>query len=189
MAITPSNMPELGVPAANFALPDTAGNTVELGDFSGAPALLVAFWCNHCPFVKHLREAFVRFAAEYEDRGLAVVAINSNDAENYPEDGPDAMRAAAEEFGYGFPYLFDADQSVARAYAAACTPDFFLYDADRKLVYRGQFDASRPGNDRPVDGSDLRAAVDALLAGGRPAAEQAPSIGCNIKWKPGNAPD
>jgi len=189
VAVTPSNMPALGIPAPDFSLPDTSGKHVSLDDFSAAPALLVAFWCNHCPFVKHLREGFVEFAREYEARGLATVAINANDADNYPDDGPDAMRAAAEQFGYGFPYLYDEDQSVARAYAAACTPDFFLYDSDRRLVYRGQFDASRPGNDLPVDGRDLRAAADSVLAGKAPAPEQLPSIGCNIKWKPGNAPD
>jgi peroxiredoxin len=181
-------MPALGIPAPDFSLPDTAGNIVSRDDFAASRALLVAFWCNHCPFVKHLREAFVAFANDCQQRGLAVVAINANDADNYPDDSPDAMRAAAEEFGYSFPYLYDEDQSVAKAYAAACTPDFFLYDADRKLAYRGQFDASRPGNDQPVDGSDLRAAVDAVLAGAAPPAEQLPSIGCNIKWKPGNAP-
>ena len=188
MAMTPSNMPALGIPAPDFSLTDTRGNIVSRDDFAGSPALLVAFWCNHCPFVKHLREAFVAMARDYEGRGLAVVAINANDADNYPDDSPEAMRAAAREFGYGFAYLYDADQSVAKAYAAACTPDFFLYDANRKLVYRGQFDASRPGNDLPVDGSDLRAAIDATLAGEKAAAEQLPSIGCNIKWKPGNAP-
>jgi peroxiredoxin len=188
MAMTPSNMPELGIPAPDFSLPDTAGNIVSRDDYAASPALLVAFWCNHCPFVKHLREAFVQLARDYEDRGLAVVAINANDADNYPDDGPAAMRAAAEEFGYGFAYLYDEDQSIARAYKAACTPDFFLYNADRRLVYRGQFDGSRPGNDLPVDGRDLRAAIDATLAGESPSAEQLPSIGCNIKWKPGNAP-
>jgi peroxiredoxin len=188
MAMTPSNMPELGIPAPYFSLPDTAGNRVSRDDFANSPALLVAFWCNACPFVKHLRKAFVELAHNYQNRGLAVVAINANDADNYPDDSPEAMRAAAEEFGYGFAYLYDEDQSVARAYTAACTPDFFLYDADRRLVYRGQFDASRPGNDLPVDGRDLRAAIDATLAGELPDAEQLPSIGCNIKWKPGNAP-
>jgi len=185
MAMTPSNMPALGIPAPDFALPDTTGRVVHLEEFANAPALLVAF----CPFVKHIREAFVAFANECQERGLAVVAISSNDADNYPDDSPDAMRDAAEEFGFGFAYLYDEAQSVARAYAAACTPDFFLYDADRKLAYRGQFDSSRPGNDQPVDGSDLRAAVDAVLEGETPAGAQVPSIGCNIKWKPGHAPD
>jgi len=188
MALTPSNMPALGQSAADFRLPNTEGLPVELRDFAEAPALLVAFWCNHCPYVIHIRSAFVAFAREYQARGLAVVAINANDAEQYPQDGPAAMRAAAAEFGYSFPYLFDASQSVAKAYGAACTPDFFLYDQQRELVYRGQFDASRPGKERPADGADLRAAVDALLAGEKIHPEQVPSIGCNIKWRSGNAP-
>ncbi len=189
MALTPSNMTALGQPAADFLLPDTNKQSVGLQDFATAPALLVAFWCNHCPYVIHIRSAFVAFAREYQARGLAVVAINANDAENYPADGPAAMHTAAKEFGYSFPYLFDASQAVAKAYGAACTPDFFLYNEERELVYRGQFDASRPGSERPVDGADLRAAVDALLAGEKIHPEQLPSIGCNIKWRPGNAPD
>jgi peroxiredoxin len=177
-------MPDLGTPAPDFALPDTStGRTVRRDDFSSSPALLVAFWCNHCPFVKHIEQGFVSFAREYQGKGLAVVAISANDAGAYPEDGPDAMRSAATSHGYTFPYLHDESQAVARAYQAACTPDFFLYDAGRRLAYRGQFDASRPGNDVPVTGADLRAAVDALLAGRSPSADQRPSIGCNIKWK------
>ena len=189
MALTPSNMPELGLYAPDFALPDTQGKLVRRDDFAAAPGLLVAFWCNHCPYVKHLRTAFADFAREYEARGLAVVAINANDADTYPDDNPAAMRAAAAEFGYSFPYLYDESQSVAKAYGAACTPDFFLFDGARKLVYRGQFDGSRPGNAEPVTGADLRAAASALLAGHAIDAEQVPSIGCNIKWRAGNAPD
>lgn len=188
MTLTPSNMPELGLPAPDFVLPDTRGRLTRLGDFAAQPALLVAFWCNHCPYVRHVSAAFIQFARDYQERGLAVVAINANDAQTYPQDAPPRMREWAERSGFTFPYLYDEDQTVARAYRAACTPDFFLYDADRRLVYRGQFDASRPGNDLPVTGEDLRAAVDAVLAGETVSSEQRPSIGCNIKWKPGNAP-
>ena len=188
MARTPSTMLELGTPAPDFALPDCDGRTHALGDFAGAPSLLVVFICEHCPFVRHLRGAFAAFAREYQPRGLAVVAINSNDIAAYPQDGPDAMRAEAAQFGYVFPYLLDESQAVAKAYHAACTPDFFLFDGARRLAYRGQFDDSRPGNGRPVTGADLRAAVDAVLDGRVPPAEQFPSLGCNIKWRPGNAP-
>jgi peroxiredoxin len=188
LTLTPSNMPDLGLPAPDFALPDVHGQTMRLADFADSPALLVAFWCNHCPYVKHVRRAFVEFARDYQARGLAILAINANDARTYPEDAPACMQAVAEEYGYPFPYLHDASQAVAKAYRAACTPDFFLYDADRRLVYRGQFDASRPGNDVPVTGADLRAAADAVLAGAPVPAEQRPSIGCNIKWKPAHAP-
>jgi thiol-disulfide isomerase/thioredoxin len=151
--------------------------------------LLVAFWCNHCPFVLHVEEGFVDFAREYAGKGLQVVAISANDAEHYPQDGPEEMKARANAQGYPFPYLFDAEQAVAKAYRAACTPDLFLFDADRTLVYRGQFDGSRPGNGVPVTGGDLRAAADAVLAGEAPPADQHPSLGCNIKWRPGNEPD
>lgn len=187
MVLTPSNMPELGTAAPDFSLPDVTGRMVSLAEQS-APALLVAFWCNHCPYVKHIREEFVRFADDYQARGLAIIAINSNDAEKYPDDGPAAMQAAAKTFGYTFPYLFDETQAVAKAFRAACTPDFFLYNDDRRLFYRGQFDASRPGNEQAVTGADLRAAVDCLLAGGPAPAKQIPSIGCNIKWKPEHEP-
>jgi len=182
-------MLELGTPAPGFSLPDFDGRVHTLADFDGVPALLVAFICSHCPFVKHLRSEFAAMAREYRPRGLAVVAINSNDVEAYPQDGPDGMKAEAVECGYVFPYLLDASQAVAKAYRAACTPDFFLFDAGRRLVYRGQFDDSRPGNGRLVTGADLRAAIDATLAGGAPAAEQQPSLGCNIKWRKGNEPD
>ena len=188
MARTPSTMLELGTPAPDFVLPDFDGRRHSLGDFAGAPALLVVFICEHCPFVRHVRAAFAALAREYRPRGLAVVAINSNDLGAYPQDGPDAMRAEAAQLGYVFPYLLDESQAVAKAYHAACTPDFFLFDGARRLAYRGQFDDSRPGNGRPVTGADLRAAVDAVLAGRAPAQEQFPSLGCNIKWRPGNAP-
>jgi len=188
MARTPSTMLDLGTPAPDFALPDCDGRRHALGDLAAAPALLVVFICSHCPFVRHLRSGLAAFAREYQPRGLAVIAINSNDIAAYPQDGPDAMRAEAAELGYVFPYLLDESQSVAKAYRAACTPDFFLFDGNRRLVYRGQFDDSRPGNDRPVTGADLRAAADAVLAGRAPADEQLPSLGCNIKWRPGNAP-
>jgi len=189
MARTPSTMLPLGTLAPDFRLPDFDGHIHARDDFGGAAALLVAFVCNHCPFVRHIRDAFAAFALEYEPRGLAIVAINSNDLETYPQDGPDVMRQEAAEFGYRFPYLLDESQATARAYRAACTPDFFLFDAARRLVYRGQFDDSRPGNGRPVTGADLRAAVEATLAGRKPDAEQFPSIGCNIKWRKGNEPE
>jgi len=179
----------LGTPAPDFALPDCDGRRHALADCGAAPALLVAFICSHCPFVRHLRAGFAALAREYQPRGLAVVAINSNDIEAYPQDGPDAMRTEAAELGYVFPYLLDPTQSVAKDYRAACTPDFFLFDAGRRLVYRGQFDDSRPGNGRPVTGADLRAAIDATLAGLAPHAEQLPSLGCNIKWRKGNEPE
>jgi len=189
MARTPSTMLALGTRAPDFSLPDYDGRQHALQDMAAAPALLVAFICNHCPFVRHVRSEFAAFAREYRARGLAVVAINSNDLDAYPQDGPDAMRSEAAEFGYEFPYLVDAAQAVAKAYRAACTPDFFLFDAQRRLVYRGQFDDSRPGNGRPVTGADLRAAVDRTLAGDAPSPDQLPSLGCNIKWRPGNEPD
>ncbi len=189
MAQTESTMAGLGTVAPDFALPDADGRTVVLGDFAAAPGLLVAFICNHCPFVVHLREELVRAVKRYQGKGLAVVGISSNDVEGFPQDGPELMARQAEEFGYTFPYLFDETQSVAKAYTAACTPDFFLFDGERRLVYRGQFDGSRPGNDVPVTGVDLGAAVDALLAGDPIPQDQRPSIGCNIKWKAGNEPD
>ncbi len=189
MALTPSTMLPLGTPAPDFSLPDTRGNTVSLANFKDAPALVVMFICNHCPYVKHLQPALARFGSDYAARGAAVIAISSNDVANYPDDSPARMREDAERFGYCFPYLYDESQSVARAYRAACTPDFYVFDKDRKLVYRGQFDASRPGNGVPVTGADLRAATDAALAGQPAPADQKPSMGCNIKWKSGNAPD
>jgi thiol-disulfide isomerase/thioredoxin len=179
----------LGTSAPAFDLPDFDGKRHAIGDFSASPALLVTFICEHCPFVRHIRDEFARFAREYSSRGLAVVAINSNDLDAYPQDGPDAMREEARSLPYVFPYLVDATQATARAYRAACTPDFFLFDADRRLAYRGQFDDSRPGNGKPVTGADLRRAVDAVLAGTPVDADQFPSLGCNIKWKPGQEPD
>ena len=189
MARTPSTMLPLGTSAPDFKLPDTNGNVVSLSDFTGKPALLVMFICNHCPYVKHLRDALAQLAREYQPRGVAVVGISSNDVENYPEDGPAKMAEEAKAAGYTFPYLYDASQAIAKAYRAACTPDFFLFGPDCRLVYRGQFDDSRPGNGIPVTGKDLRAALDLLLAGRPASADQKPSLGCNIKWKPGNEPE
>ena len=189
MVQTPSTMAELGSPAPDFALPEPATDrTVSRDDFSEAGALLVVFLSNHCPYVKHIAAGLADFEREYRAKGLAVVGIAANDVESYPADGPEAMAREVESRAYGFPYLYDASQEVAKAYRAACTPDFFLYDGDRRLAYRGQFDASRPGSDVPVTGTDLRAAADAVLTGRHPAAEQTPSVGCNIKWKPGNNP-
>jgi peroxiredoxin len=189
MALKQSRMVALGSPAPDFALPDVvSGRRVGRADFASAPALLVAFICNHCPYVKHLREGFLAFAREYQPKGLAVVAISANDPAAYPDDAPEAMAREAKSAGFTFPYLYDETQAVARAFEAICTPDFFLFDRDRKLVYRGRFDASRPGSNVPVTGADLRAAVDAVLAGRAVPAEQHPSMGCSIKWKPGNAP-
>jgi len=181
-------MAPLGTPAPEFRLPDTDGRLVSLSDFTDAPAVLVAFICNHCPYVKHVREAFARLAREYQARGVAIVAINSNDVATHPDDSPAKMKEEKQAAGYVFPYLFDESQQVARAYRAACTPDFFLFDKQRRLVYRGQMDASRPGNGKANDGADLRAALDAVIAGKTPSAQQVPSMGCNIKWKPGNEP-
>ena len=189
MVLTPSTMVALGTRAPDFRLPDPAGHEWALADLAGAPGLLVAFICNHCPFVKHLRYELADFAREYQARGLAVVAINSNDVTTHPADSPERMAEETREAGYTFPYLFDESQEVAKAYGAACTPDFFLYDADCRLVYRGQFDDSRPSTGTPVTGSDLRAAADALLNGHAPLAEQRASVGCNIKWKAGSEPD
>lgn len=188
MAAKESTMLALGTAAPAFSLPDYAGRMHSLADFRDARGLVVAFICNHCPFVKHLRAEFARFARDYQARGLAVVAIVSNDLQTYPQDGPEHMKVEAESLGYCFPYLLDDTQAVAKAYQAACTPDFYLFDGQQKLVYRGQFDASRPNNGKPVTGADLRAACDALLAGKPALAEQWPSIGCNIKWRAGNEP-
>jgi peroxiredoxin len=195
MALTPSTMLELGTPAPDFSLPDTDGDTVALDHFRGRP-LLVMFICNHCPYVKHVAPQLKRIGDEYGDR-VGVVAIQSNDVEHYPDDAPEKMAEEKRERGYSFPYLYDADQSVAKAYTAACTPDFFLFDAQHKLAYRGQLDDTRPhrissGNyddrDGAADGRDLRAALDQVLAGGPVTVPQVPSMGCNIKWAPGNAP-
>jgi peroxiredoxin len=188
MAQTPSTMIELGTPAPDFALPDTTGKIVKLADFAKAPALLVMFICNHCPFVKHIRLELANLGREYQKRGAAIVAISSNDTVKYPDDSPEKMKQEVAAAGYTFPYLYDESQGVAQSFHAACTPDFFLYDKHRTLVYRGQLDDSRPSNGLPVTGRDLRAALDAVLAGKAPQSNQRPSIGCNIKWKPGNEP-
>lgn len=189
MAQTPSTMVPLGTPLPAFQLQDvTSERTVSPSDFEKAPALLVMFLCNHCPFVKHVRKGLADFVHEYQKRGLAGVAISSNDTAAFPQDGPDEMREEARTAGYTFPYLFDESQEVAKGFQAACTPDFFLYDSARRLAYRGQFDGSRPSNQVPVTGADLRAATDAVLVGRRAPDPQTPSIGCNIKWKAGNAP-
>jgi len=188
MAAVTSTMLPLGTPAPDFRLPNVDGTIVTLKEFEKAPALLVIFMCNHCPFVKHIREGLLRLVKEYQAKGVAIVGINSNDVQNYPDDSPDKMAQEAKTYGYTFPYLYDESQETAKAYHAACTPDFFLFDRERKLVYRGQMDDSRPKNSLPVTGKDLRNALDAMPAD-KPAAEQKPSNGCNIKWKPGNEPE
>jgi peroxiredoxin len=179
----------LGTKAPDFSLPDTSGTIVSLSDFASAPALVVAFICNHCPYVKLIRAGLAEFGRDMQSMGVAVVAINANDVKNYPDDSPAKMAQEVKSAGYTFPYLYDESQAVAKAYRAACTPDFFLFDKDQLLVYRGQFDDSRPGNGVEVTGRDLRAAVEAVLAGQPVPPEQKPGIGCNIKWKSGNAPD
>lgn len=189
MAATPSTMLALGTQAPAFSLPDTvSGKTVTLDAFKGKPGLLVMFLCNHCPFVKHVQAELARIGREYGPKGLGIVAISSNDVANYPQDGPAEMKKEAAAAGYTFPYCYDETQEVAKAYQAACTPDFFLFDGARRLVYRGQLDDSRPKNGLPVTGKDLRAAIDAVLAGRVVSEKQMPSIGCNIKWKAGMAP-
>lgn len=187
MAAT-STMLALGTEAPAFELETYDGERVSVEDFADAPALLVMFICNHCPYVKHVEDELGRLGKEYADRGVAVVGISSNSVESHPDDAPEGMREQAERAGFTFPYLFDETQEVARAYGAACTPDFFLFDSDRKLAYRGQMDGARPGNDEPVTGEDLRAAMDAVLAGEPVPEDQQPSMGCSIKWKPGNEP-
>jgi peroxiredoxin len=189
MTMTASTMLPLGTEAPDFTLPDPEGNVVSLSDFNGARALLVVFMCNHCPFVKHVIDGFARLVNEYQSRGVAVVGINANDVDEFPDDRPEKMTVFARERKFTFPYLFDETQEAAKRYHAACTPDFFLFDEHRRLVYRGQMDDSRPGNNVPVTGSDLRAALDAVLEGEPVPEEQKPSMGCNIKWKPGNEPD
>ena len=189
MVMTASTMLQLGTSAPDFSLPDTEGKIVSVSDFKDAPALLVIFMCNHCPFVKHILKVMVKLVKEYEKKAVAVVGISSNDVENFPEDRPDMMAKIAKGMGFTFPYLYDETQEIAKAYHAACTPDFFLFDKKRKLVYRGQMDDSRPGNNVPVTGADLRAALDAVLAGKKVNNEQKPSMGCNIKWKHGNVPN
>lgn len=189
MALVTSTMLALGAEAPDFSLPEpSTGESVSLSRFDGAPVLLVVFLSNHCPFVKHLADHLAGVAAEYQARGVAVVGINANDVANYPDDSPARMVDEVARRGYTFPYLFDESQEVAKAYRAACTPDLFVFDGDRRLVYRGQYDGSRPSLDVPVTGADLRAALDAVLRGGSPSGEQVPSVGCNIKWKAGNEP-
>lgn len=189
MARTPSTMLELGTPAPDFSLPEPAsGKTVSLGNYAGKP-LLVVFSCNHCPFVLHIIDSFAEFANAAIERGLGVVVINANDVAGFPADSPDKMIEFARQHGFEFPYLYDESQRSAIDYRAACTPDFFLFDAEHQLVYRGQYDGARPGNGIEIDGRDLKAAVDALLAGDTISPEQVPSIGCNIKWRAGNEPD
>lgn len=189
MVRTASTMLPLGTAAPDFSLPDTAGRTVSLADFKDSPALLVIFMCNHCPYVQHVADGLAKLAKDYQDRGVAVVGINSNDTATYPDDSPAKMADEVRQRGYTFPYLFDETQQVAKAYRAACTPDFFLFDSQRKLVYRGQMDNSRPQSGVPVTGQDLRRALDAVLAGAPVPEPQKPSLGCNIKWKPGNEPE
>jgi len=188
MVKTASTMKKLGTPAPDFKLTNVDGRLVSRDDFRDKPALLVIFMCNHCPFVKHVADGLTRLAMDYQPKGVAIVGINSNDAATHPHDSPEQMVHEAEARGYPFPYLYDESQEIAKAFGAACTPDFFLYDKSRKLIYRGQLDASRPGNNIPVTGSDLRAALDAVLAGKPQAEKQIPSIGCNIKWRSGNEP-
>lgn len=189
MALTPSTMIPLGTPAPDFSLPDVVtGRTVSLGEFADKSALLVMFICNHCPYVKHVAGELAKLGKDYQSKNVGVVAICSNDSTTHPDDSPKRMIEEAKSRGYTFPYLYDESQQVAKAYSAACTPDFFLFDSEHKLVYRGQLDDSRPGNGVPVSGRDLRAAIDAVLAGHAVSPNQRPSVGCNIKWRPGNAP-
>ena len=188
MVKTASTMTPLGSAAPDFSLPNVDGQTVSKSDFAGQP-LLVIFMCNHCPFVIHLREDLAKFSEEYQAKGLAIVGISANSVQSHPQDGPDKMKLEARQAGYTFPYLYDETQAVAKAYKAACTPDFFLYDKNHQLAYRGQFDDSRPQSGIPVTGADLRAACDAVLSGQPVSSQQKPSIGCNIKWHPGAEPN
>jgi peroxiredoxin len=188
MVTTASTMLPLGTEAPDFELADPAGTKYGRDDFADAPALVVAFICNHCPYVQHIRGRWAEAASDLQARDVAVVGINSNDPDAYPADSPAAMATEVDRYGYTFPYLFDETQEVAKAYRAACTPDFYVFGADRRLAYRGQFDDSRPSNGKPVTGADLTAAVDAVLAGQPVPEPQHPSMGCNIKWKPGNEP-
>lgn len=189
MAATESTMLSLGTEMPGFRLPSAGGEVVSSDDFPEARGILVMFICNHCPFVKHIRDELVSLAREYQAKGIQVIAINANDWSAYPDDSPDKMAEEARRYGFPFPYLYDESQEVAKAYRAACTPDFFLFDADRRLVYRGQLDDSRPGNQIPITGRDLRSAMDALVAGQAVGERQKPSLGCNIKWRQGNAPE
>jgi peroxiredoxin len=188
MVRTPSTMLPIGTQAPDFSLPNVDGRILALADVVGAKGTVVMFICNHCPFVKHVADQLAALGREYMPLGIGFAAISSNDVSSHPADSPEQMVREAEERGYPFPYLYDETQDVAKAFHAACTPDFYLFDATRKLVYRGQLDPSRPGSGVPVTGADLRAALDALLAGKPPVADQVPSLGCNIKWKPGREP-
>ncbi len=189
MALTASTMLSLGTKAPDFQLPNVvSGEVISLSTFAGKKALLVMFICKHCPFVKHIQQELAQLGKDYVNRDLGIVAISANDANNYPDDAPEQLKAIAQELSFTFPFCYDESQETAKAYTAACTPDFFLFDADQRLVYRGQLDDSRPSNGKPVTGEDLRAALDAVLAGQAVNSEQKPSVGCNIKWKPGNEP-
>ena len=189
MALTASTMLPLGTNAPDFHLPDVvSGNTISLSTFAGKQALLVMFICRHCPFVQHIKEEMAQLGKDYINRNVGIVGISANDAKNYPDDAPEQLKAMAEELRLSFPICYDESQETAKAYTAACTPDFFLFDAQQQLVYRGQLDDSRPSNGKPVTGTDLRAAIEAILTGQPVNAQQQPSVGCNIKWKPGNAP-
>ena len=189
MSLTPSSMLPLGTMAPPFKLPEvTSGQTVSLDHFAGRDVLLVMFICRHCPYVQHIEKELARIGRDYERKSLGIVAISANDADGYPEDAPPGLKTQAQTAGFGFPYLYDASQAVAKAYSAACTPDFFVFDKGRRLVYRGQLDDSRPGNGKPLTGNDLRAALDAVLIGQPIKIKQKPSTGCNIKWKPGTPP-
>lgn len=190
MVLTPSTMLRLGTKAPDFSLPEVvSGKNVSLADFSGRKALLVMFICRHCPYVQHIKKELARLGRDYSSRDAGMVAISANDARNYPDDSPQSLKAFAQEEGFTFPFCYDESQQTAKAYTAACTPDFFLFDQERKLVYRGQLDDSRPENGKPVTGKDLRAALEAVLAGRPVSPDQKPSIGCNIKWKRGNEPE
>jgi peroxiredoxin len=188
MAATPSIMVSLGTQMPEFSLPDTEGKTVSSSDLVGAPGTLVMFICNHCPFVIHVRDELVRLVKDYQARGIKAVAISANDISLHPDDAPDKMALVAKDHGFTFPYLYDESQDVAKAFRAACTPDFFLFDGSQRLYYRGQMDGSRPGNDVPVNCADLRAAMDSLIAGNPAPSQQQPSMGCGIKWRKGTAP-
>ena len=189
MALTPSTMLPLGTKAPDFQLPDVvSGKTISLNSFAGKKGLLVMFICRHCPFVKHVQGELAQIGKDYADTDVGIVAISTNDAANYPDDAPDKLKEMAQQLGFTFPFCYDESQEIAKAYTAACTPDFFLFDGEGQLVYRGQLDDSRPSNNQPVTGKDLRAALDAVLASQTVNYDQKPSIGCNIKWKPGNAP-
>ena len=189
MVLTPSTMLALGTTAPDFQLPEVvSADTISLATFAGKKALLTMFICKHCPYVQHVQQELARIGKDYADKDLGIVAISSNDVDEHPDDAPDQLKAMAEELGFAFPFCYDESQETARAYSAACTPDFFLFDSDRRLIYRGQLDDSRPENSKPVTGGDLRIAIDATLAGQPADSDQKPSLGCNIKWKRGNEP-